>query len=400
MSAERERMLRAIATILADQPRLPMEQLAQALGISRATLHRAFPTREAIVAAVLGLALAQSQQAIEAAAIEEGPAEQAIGRLVASFMPNASLYLFLRSAHLERHGPTEAWTEFEPITRRVVGLFRRGQEEGCLRVDLTAQWMHDATGALLFEAAQTVREGRLAAADAVDSVLAVLLDGARRRTAAPAPAPAPTTRIVPAVSVLACALALASASWVGAPAPARAAEIEGVHFEDKVMLGGQTLSMNGAGLREVYIVKTWVAALYTPAPVHSAQTLIADRAPRRLAITLLADISIDRLARGILDALRRNHEPVLLASMESQIQAFVAALRAIGPSQKGDTLTLDLVDDRTRLSFNRMVVGEPIRGLLFRDALLRAFVGEQPIDPVLRQGLLGLPAAADGSRAD
>lgn len=383
MSVERDQLLRAIATVLTDQPRLPMEQLAQAIGISRATLHRMFPNREAIVEAVLALALESSRQAIDSAAIDEGPADEALRRLVATFMPNAVLYLFLQSAHQERCGQADTWlAEFEPNRQRVLALFRRGQEEGCLRVDLTAQWMHDATSALLFEAAHSVREGRLAAADAVESVLTVLLDGARRR-----PAPAAGRSAAGLASALAVSLAL----WGGMPALGHAVEVEGVHFDDTVALGGATLSVNGTGLREVYIVKTWVAALYTPGPVRSAQALIADPGPRRLAISLLADVSIDRIARGILDAIRRNHDPLLLASIDAQIKAFVATLRAIGPTQKGDRLTLDLAEGSTRVSFNDMMVGEPIAGLLFRDALLRAFVGAQPIDVDLQRGLLGLP---------
>lgn len=189
-------------------------------------------------------------------------------------------------------------------------------------------------------------------------------------------------------------LASCLASAAGAPARAMAAEIEGVSFEDRIEVAGVPLTVNGTGLREVYIVKTWVAALYTPAPIRSAQALIADRGPRRLAITLLADVSIDRVGRGILDAIRRNHDPILLASIDAQIQAFVAALRAIGPTQAGDTLVLDLADGSTRLYFNGMIVGEPITGLLFRDALLRAFVGDEPVDVGLRQGLLGLSAPA------
>lgn len=394
MSVERDPLLRAIATVLTDQPRLPMEQLAQAIGISRATLHRMFPNREAIVEAVLALALESSRQAIDSAAIDEGPADEALRRLVATFMPNAVLYLFLQSAHQERCGQADTWlAEFEPNRQRVLALFRRGQEEGCLRVDLTAQWMHDATSALLFEAAHSVREGRLAAADAVESVLTVLLDGARRR-----PAPAAGRSAAGLASALAVSLAL----WGGMPASGHALEVEGVHFDDTVALGGATLSVNGTGLREVYVVKTWVAALYTPGPVRSAQALIADPGPRRLAISLLADVSIDRIARGILDAIRRNHDPLLLASIDAQIKAFVATLRAIGPTQKGDRLTLDLAEGSTRVSFNDMTVGEPIAGLLFRDALLRAFVGAQPIDVDLQRGLLGLPpqeAAGQGGSA-
>lgn len=405
MSVERDPLLRAIATVLTDQPRLPMEQLAQAIGISRATLHRMFPNREAIVEAVLALALESSRQAIDSAAIDEGPADEALRRLVATFMPNAVLYLFLQSAHQERCGQADTWlAEFEPNRQRVLALFRRGQEEGCLRVDLTAQWMHDATSALLFEAAHSVREGRLAAADAVESVLTVLLDGARRR-----PAPAPGSASASGRSAagrsaagLASALIVPLALWGGMPASGHAVEVEGVHFDDTVALGGATLSVNGTGLREVYIVKTWVAALYTPGPVRSAQALIADPGPRRLAISLLADVSIDRIARGILDAIRRNHDPLLLASIDAQIKAFVATLRAIGPTQKGDRLTLDLAEGSTRVSFNDMTVGEPIAGLLFRDALLRAFVGAQPIDVDLQRGLLGLPpqeAAGQGGSA-
>ena len=179
------------------------------------------------------------------------------------------------------------------------------------------------------------------------------------------------------------------------PFTGRAAEIEGVSFDDVVEVGGQRLALNGTGLREVYIVKTWVAALYTPEPVDNAAVLISDAGPRRIAITLLADLSIERVARSMLDGLRRNHDPILLAAIEKQIAAFVAALASIGPTEKGDTLTLDLANGATRLGFNGMSVGEPVEGLLFRDALLRAFVGEQPIDEGLRRGLLGLPDDAE-----
>lgn len=174
-----------------------------------------------------------------------------------------------------------------------------------------------------------------------------------------------------------------------APGVSVAADVEGVHFDESVDVDGLRLNLNGAGLREVYIVKTWVAALYTAEPVHSATTLITGTGPRRIAITLLADVSIDRVARGMLDALRRNHDPILLSAIEPSIREFVAVLRSIGATEKGDTLTLDMIRGATRVSFNGMPVGDPVSGVLFRDALLRAFVGKQPIDEGLARGLLG-----------
>ncbi|MFA7664567.1 MAG: chalcone isomerase family protein [Burkholderiaceae bacterium] len=400
MSTVRERLMHEIAAVLAGQPRLPMEQLAQAVGTSRATLHRMFPTREAIVSEILARAVEECQAAIEAAAIDEGPVEPALRRLIDGFMANTEFFLFLRSAGNEHFESSDAILEaFEPHQQRVIALFRRGQEAGSLRVDLSAQWMHDAMAGLLYEAACAMRAGRLAAADAPDFVVSLLLDGTRRRTQREAAARADPARAAsgPARALLAAILASVGLA-LSAPDPVQAAEIEGVEFADRVELGGQSLSVNGLGLREVYIVKTWVAALYTPMPMRSAQAVIGDPGPRRLAISLLADVSIDHVARGILDAVRRNHDPLLLVSIEPAIEAFVAALRAIGPTQKGDRLVLDLVDDQTRLSFNGLTVGEPVTGLLFRDALLRAFLGKAPVDAELGRQLLGLAPPDDGAR--
>lgn len=211
--------------------------------------------------------------------------------------------------------------------------------------------------------------------------------GDRREARAGGPKRGNAARAVRAASALALALL-----W---PAIGGGAEIESVQFADTVVVGGQPLRINGTGLREVYIVKTWVAALYTPEAVQSGSALIAGTGARRIAITLLTEVSIDHVARGVLDAVRRNHDPILLATIEPQIQLFVAALRSIGPTEKGDTLVLDMARGSTRVRFNGMAVGEPISGLLFRDALLRAFVGEQPVDESLKRGLLGLPLAGD-----
>lgn len=209
--------------------------------------------------------------------------------------------------------------------------------------------------------------------------------GDRRDGRAGGPKRGSAVRVAGAAGALALALL-----W---PAIGGGAEIEGVQFEDTVVVGGQPLRINGTGLREVYIVKTWVAALYTPEAVQSGSALIAGTGARRIAITLLTEVSIDHVARGLLDAVRRNHDPILLAAIEPQIELFVTALRSIGPTEKGDTLVLDMARGATRVRFNGMAVGEPIAGLLFRDALLRAFVGEQPVDESLKRGLLGLPLA-------
>lgn len=183
MTIDRNRLLEALAAVLAEHPRLPMEQVAQAVGVSRATLHRLFPSRDAVVCAVLEYALEVAMQAIDRADLERGPADQALARLVAESVPQGSLHLFLATDRGERCGASAAADErWEPHRQRLLAMFRRGQEEGVFRVDLPARWMLDATGALLVASAESVRAGRLAPASVTESVLGVLLDGTRRRS--------------------------------------------------------------------------------------------------------------------------------------------------------------------------------------------------------------------------
>lgn len=182
---DREKLLYALAAVLTDRPRLPMEQLAREVGISRATLHRSFPTREAILVELLQLALEVAMRTIEDADLEHGPADEALVRLIDASIPNVALHLFLsydRGEDCPARPATDA--RWEPHRQRILALFRRGQEEGVFRVDLSAQWMLDSMGALMFAAAEGLKRGRLAPADAVAAVAGMMLDGVRRHPVA------------------------------------------------------------------------------------------------------------------------------------------------------------------------------------------------------------------------
>lgn len=180
MSPDQERLLQAIAAALTEQPRLSMEQLARAIGISRATLARMFPKREDLIAELHANALARGMQAIDDVCPEHGPVPDVIRRFIESIFPEVELYFFLY--RIEQYGgPSGTRDDWAPGERRMIGLFQRGQEDGTLRVDMPAIWMFDAMSALLFAAAEAIRAGRLARADAPALVYSSLLDGIGRR---------------------------------------------------------------------------------------------------------------------------------------------------------------------------------------------------------------------------
>lgn len=170
----------ALAEALVRQPGASMEQLAHAIGVSRATLHRIVSSRDELIRKLSDYALKTCSSIFSELNLDEGPADEALQRMVAALNPSANLFLFLH-----RHGVMQARVSLEEEwleqRSKMVAFFQRGQEAGVFRVDVSASWLVDALGALLRAAGEAAYEERLARADMNHVVCSVLLDGIRRR---------------------------------------------------------------------------------------------------------------------------------------------------------------------------------------------------------------------------
>ena len=72
---------------------------------------------------------------------------------------------------------------------------------------------------------------------------------------------------------------------------ARAADIEGVRVEDQVMAGGQTLVLNGVGVRhKLMFAKLYIGALYLTAKKTTAEEVFKEESGKSFAVDL-GDVS-------------------------------------------------------------------------------------------------------------
>ncbi|QHF94441.1 TetR family transcriptional regulator [Streptomyces sp. NHF165] len=179
MSLDREELLGTAAEVLTRRPTSSMDEIARAVGISRATLHRHFAGRDALVRALEDLGLRRLDAALDAARTEEGDAAEAVRRVVAQAEPLAGFLAFLVTEN-QLFEPGEQHPGWERIDARIAALFRRGQDEGTFRIDLTPAWLTEALYALITAAAWAVQDGRVAARDSVRMTVELLLGGARR----------------------------------------------------------------------------------------------------------------------------------------------------------------------------------------------------------------------------
>ncbi|MFI6865849.1 TetR/AcrR family transcriptional regulator [Nocardia sp. NPDC050406] len=182
MSFDRDHVLRAAADLLTRKASATTEEVARAAGISRATLNRYFPGRDALVRALEEFGLFECEAALDAARLEEGAADQAVRRLVRALEPCVGLisFLYSESQLFEGEERNPGWRR---IDERLTALFRRGQESGAFRLDLSAVWLTEALYGLLTAGSWAVSEGRLARNDFSPMVVELLLGGATRRDA-------------------------------------------------------------------------------------------------------------------------------------------------------------------------------------------------------------------------
>ncbi|MFG2880914.1 TetR/AcrR family transcriptional regulator [Streptomyces sp. NPDC048297] len=188
MALDRDHVLRSAAALLTRKSTATMDEVARAAGISRATLHRHFAGRDALVRALEALGIAECDAALDAARLDEGPASEALQRMVRAIEPSAALLAFLYTENqlFEGEQQNQGWARLD---ERLTDLFRRGQEGGEFRIDLTPAWLTEALYGLLASAAWAVAEGRVAGKDFTYMTVELLLGGVRRADAPRADAP-------------------------------------------------------------------------------------------------------------------------------------------------------------------------------------------------------------------
>jgi hypothetical protein len=165
---------------------------------------------------------------------------------------------------------------------------------------------------------------------------------------------------------------------------ARAAELEGVRFDDAVSANGVDFKLHSVGLlRYMIVIKAYVAALYL-GPGCSAQNVLAD-APKRLEITYFYNIGRDDFISATRASIAQNVTDAELASLSTGIEAFVDLYRDVSP---GDRYALTYIPGvGTELALNGTALGV-VEGAELGAAIFSIWFGEAEIDARLKRSLL------------
>jgi hypothetical protein len=173
-------------------------------------------------------------------------------------------------------------------------------------------------------------------------------------------------------------------------APALAAEVAGIKVDERVKVESSELVLNGAGLRTKAFFKVYVAGLYLAEKKASADEVLALPGAKRVSMRLMRDLSAKQLTDALDEGIRDNTPAAEQEVLKGRIAELTAIMNSLRSAKEGDVIALDwLPETGTRVVLNGEAKGKAIAGEDFYRALLRIWLGDDPVSGSLKKALLG-----------
>lgn len=173
------------------------------------------------------------------------------------------------------------------------------------------------------------------------------------------------------------------ALWVGMNS-ALAGSLAGVTMPDSASVGGQSLVLNGMGLREKYFIDVYVGGLYLPTKTTDAAKAIDSDVPKRIVMHFVySDVPADKVRETFTAGFAAVPGGAAMSDRMNTLNGYMVDLTT------GDQVVLDYVPGTgTTVTVKGQVKGT-IAGTDFMKALWGVYLGASPPTAKLKAGLLG-----------
>ncbi|EPX60598.1 hypothetical protein D187_001752 [Cystobacter fuscus DSM 2262] len=167
--------------------------------------------------------------------------------------------------------------------------------------------------------------------------------------------------------------------------PAAAKDVAGVAFPDSVSVEGKELKLNGVGLRKKLVFNVYAAGLYLQNPSREGAQAIGSEQIKRVRMSMLRDLDKKTISEAIVDGFKKNAKDKL-PSLQQRLDTFTSAIPDL---KKGDELLLTYVPGQGTTIESKGGQKISVEGKDFADALFSVWLGNNPVDGGVKDGMLG-----------
>ncbi|MGA1861278.1 chalcone isomerase family protein [Deferribacter thermophilus] len=159
--------------------------------------------------------------------------------------------------------------------------------------------------------------------------------------------------------------------------------IKGVNIPGNYQYFGKNLVLNGTGFRKKFFIKVYIGALYLEQKTNDEKIVIS--APTKVVKMhfLYKKVKSSQMKDTFKEGFEKINENLL---KESAVQEFLNSVSF--DVVKGDEVDLIIDKDMVTVLKNGNKIGD-FKSQALADALIKIYVGEEPADSGLKEGLLG-----------
>lgn len=182
------------------------------------------------------------------------------------------------------------------------------------------------------------------------------------------------------VSILLATLVLALTA-----VPSFAKEVKGVEVPAQVQVDGNTIKLNGVGVRSKFFVSVYVGALFLTNTTGDAKAAIAADEAKRIDMHMLRDVDIEKMVNAYREGFEEN-TPKPSEDLKARIDTFLALYT--DEAKEGQLLRLTYIPGKGTEAVQGDKVLGVIEGADFMQAAWAIWLGDEPADGSLKKKML------------